>query len=814
MLSIKPNTKAAYQLLHDGALVLAEIERTGIRIDRAYCERQGQALDRRIARLTEHMMDDPDVKEWRRLEGAKFNLDSPVQLSRYLFTHKGLDPVKETAKGNASVDDEALGNLDVPFIKTLLAIRKLKKAKGTYLEGVMSGVSEDGLLHPFFNLHTVATFRSCVAKGSLVLAARDFSAKGVPIEDIREGDYVYCFDDNLAPAIKRVLWAGKTGHRQVIRLHWKGAKGIRGFLDVTPEHLIRHISGRYIQAQELTGDLRRESDSRHSAKIRVLSANRSEDELFFTGHSRKNGTGILEHRFLYSEFIGPLTDKEIVHHKDNNHFNHSLDNLEKMNSKEHGSIHVKHTLLTEESRKRNILGIRKAREEGRYTVRSGADCSNYLALTKMQCLRTLSKAGGLLTKVATDFVTFKNYLRLHGIDVGIVKLRYDKDGVYISRGRLLRLSVHGRPDVQKILGHNYYKLLRLYKLYRIDSRRRWGNQFGSFVPGNHQITRIEWRNVEEDVYDIEVEDSHNFIANEICVHNSSASPNFQNIPIRDPDVAKLIRRAFIPRLGHQLGGVDYAAIEVKISAAYHQDPVMLEYINNSEKDMHRDMAMECYLLEQSHVTKQIRYCAKNKFVFPQFYGDWYKSCARSLWDAIPAMKLVRTDGMSLKEHLHEQGIRSYQEFENHIRKVEDRFWNDRFRVYERWKDRWLKQYERSGKIHMLTGFTCSGVMQKNQVINYPVQGVAFHCLLWSLIRLHGWMKERGLRSRIVGQIHDEITMDNHAEEMGVVLRQARQIMCEDIRKEWKWIATPLEISAEFGGKDESWYLKKPYAIPL
>ena len=453
MISIKPNMKAAYQLLHDGALVLAEIERTGIRIDCTYCERQGHALDRRIARLTERMMEDPDVKEWRRLEGVKFNLDSPVQLSRYLFNHKGLESVKETAKGNASVDDEALGRLDVPFIKTLLAIRKLKKAKGTYLEGILSGVSEDGLLHPFFNLHTVATFRS-----------------------------------------------------------------------------------------------------------------------------------------------------------------------------------------------------------------------------------------------------------------------------------------------------------------------------------------------------------------------SSQNPNFQNIPIRDPDVAKLVRRAFIPRPGHQLGGVDFAAIEVKISLAYHQDPVMLEYINNPAKDMHRDMAMECYLLEQGYVNKQIRYCAKNKFVFPQFYGDWYKSCAKSLWDAIPAMKLARTDGMALKEHLREQGIRSYQEFENHIHKVEDRFWNDRFRVYQRWKDRWLKQYERTGKIHMLTGFTCSGVMQKNQVINYCVQGVAFHCLLWSLIRLHGWMKEQGLRSRIVGQIHDEITMDNHAEEMEIVLKQARQIMCEDIRKEWKWIVTPLEIEAEFAPVDRSWYEKASVKI--
>ena len=38
-----------------------------------------------------------------------------------------------------------------------------------------------------------------------------------------------------------------------------------------------------------------------------------------------------------------------------------------------------------------------------------------------------------------------------------------------------------------------------------------------------------------EVYDLEIEDYNNFIANEICVHNSSSNPNLQNVPKRDDD---------------------------------------------------------------------------------------------------------------------------------------------------------------------------------------------------------------------------------------------------------------------------------------
>lgn len=292
--------------------------------------------------------------------------------------------------------------------------------------------------------------------------------------------------------------------------------------------------------------------------------------------------------------------------------------------------------------------------------------------------------------------------------------------------------------------------------------------------------------------------------------SSSDRPNFQNMPIRDKEMGEVIRKAFIPRDGHLIGGIDYSAIEVRIAACYHKDPVMLEYIKDPSKDMHRDMAMECYLLEQDQVSKDIRYCAKNQFVFPQFYGSWYEDCTKALWSSISTMKLKRTDDIPLKEHLKSKGIKNPYMFMEHIKKVEDNFWNVRFKVYRDWKRRWVRDYQRKGYFDMLTGFRCKGVMKKNDIINYPIQGVAFHCLLWGLIRLNKWLKKNKMRSKIIGQIHDEITLDVHKEEMEEVLQQAKKIMCEDIREKWKWLIVPLEIEAEFS--DKNWYEKKEVKI--
>ena len=237
--------------------------------------------------------------------------------------------------------------------------------------------------------------------------------------------------------------------------------------------------------------------------------------------------------------------------------------------------------------------------------------------------------------------------------------------------------------------------------------------------------------------------------------------------------------------------------------------------------MHRDMAMEIYLLDVDQVTKETRFYAKNGFVFPEFYGSFYVQCAPNLWDAIGQAGLKTVDGVPLNEHLEEQGIvelgacdrkqsPEVGTFESHVQEVETDFWGRRFRVYTQWKKRWFDRYQREGGFDLLTGFRINGVYKRNDVINYPIQGSAFHCLLWSLIRLQRWLVKRKTRSVIVGQIHDSIVADVHKSELGDFLVEAKRIMTEDIRTVWPWIIVPLTVEAEVS--ETNWWEKKEVEI--
>ena len=307
------------------------------------------------------------------------------------------------------------------------------------------------------------------------------------------------------------------------------------------------------------------------------------------------------------------------------------------------------------------------------------------------------------------------------------------------------------------------------------------------------------------------------------MRSSSDHPNFQNVPLRDPKYAKVIRRAFIARHNHQIVEVDYSGIEISGAVCYHKDSNMMTYINDPKKDLHRDMAARCFKLPKKQVTKEIRYCGKNMFVFPQSYGDYYIHCAENLWEAISRMDLCTKDGTDLYSHLESEGILELGDcdsnqdprkrtFEKHLQKVEDDFWNKHFPDYGQWRKDWYYAYLKKGYFDTLTGFRIEGLYARNQIINYPVQCIAFHWLMWSLIRIQKILKKYKMKSLIVGQIHDSIVGDVYKKELQNYLEIVQQVMTLDIRKHWEWINVPLSIEAEVAPVGGSWFEKKKVDI--
>lgn len=304
--------------------------------------------------------------------------------------------------------------------------------------------------------------------------------------------------------------------------------------------------------------------------------------------------------------------------------------------------------------------------------------------------------------------------------------------------------------------------------------------------------------------------------------SSSDSPNFQNLPIRDPESAKLIRRCFIPRDGNVIVEIDYTGIEVRVAACYHKDPRMLTYITDKTKDMHRDMAAQCYKAKAKQVSKPMRQVAKGDFVFAEFYGDWWPKVAKNLWDDMIKQDLCLADGTPVRKHLKKQGIKGLGlcdpdtampgNFDYHIKQVETDFWERRFRVYNEWKNERWDDYLRDGGFNTLTGFRIDRVLRRNQVINAPVQGSAFHCLLWSLIRVDKALRKNKLGAMIVGQVHDSIVLDVPVSQLQDTLGLCQDIMTVKLPKAWPWIIVPLEVEADVTPEGGSWYDKQEMTI--
>lgn len=299
--------------------------------------------------------------------------------------------------------------------------------------------------------------------------------------------------------------------------------------------------------------------------------------------------------------------------------------------------------------------------------------------------------------------------------------------------------------------------------------------------------------------------------------SSSSKINFQQIPTRT-EMGRKVRKVFVPRDNdHVLVEVDYGSLEVRIAACYNKDPVLIDYIQHG--DMHKDLAAKCYKVNPDQVNKDMRYMGKNGFVFPEFYGSFYKQCAPALWAAIDQYQF-EVNGIPIREHLKKKGIKKLGEcdfneqpkrgtFEAHIKSVEDEFWST-FSVFDKWRHEWVKKYIKRGWFEMLSGFVCQGAYGRNKIFNYSIQGAAFHCLLWSLIELVKEMTKRKMKSKIIGQIHDSIVADVLKRELDDYLALIKRIMTEDIRKAWDWIIIPLIIEAEVA--KDSWYNKEKIEI--
>ena len=131
--------------------VLAEMERTGCRVDGAELQRFGEDMAVRIAEKETAIYE---------AAGRKFNINSPKQLGEVLFEDMGIPPVKKTKSGY-STNAEALEKLRYlyPIVDDVLEYRQYAKLKSTYADGLLKEIRQDGRIHTNFQMTATATGR-------------------------------------------------------------------------------------------------------------------------------------------------------------------------------------------------------------------------------------------------------------------------------------------------------------------------------------------------------------------------------------------------------------------------------------------------------------------------------------------------------------------------------------------------------------------------------------------------------------------------------------------------------------------------------
>jgi DNA polymerase-1 len=235
---------------------------------------------------------------------------------------------------------------------------------------------------------------------------------------------------------------------------------------------------------------------------------------------------------------------------------------------------------------------------------------------------------------------------------------------------------------------------------------------------------------------------------------SSANPNLQNIPIRT-ELGREIRAAFTAEPGYVLLAADYSQIELRLLAHFSRDPLLVEAYRRGD-DIHTLTASQVFGVPPLMVTADHRRQAK-VVNFGIVYG-------------LSAFGLSQNLGIEPSEA--KQFINAYFE---------------RYSGVRTFIDETLEAARRDGKVKTLFGRVrpIPDINSKNAnlrgfaertAVNTPLQGTAADLIKIAMIRIDTALGERGLKSRMTLQVHDELVFEVPEAEIEVMRSLVREQM--------------------------------------
>jgi len=238
---------------------------------------------------------------------------------------------------------------------------------------------------------------------------------------------------------------------------------------------------------------------------------------------------------------------------------------------------------------------------------------------------------------------------------------------------------------------------------------------------------------------------------------SSNSPNLQNIPIRT-ELGRRIRKAFIAPEGHVLLAADYSQVELRILAHISGDPTLIRAFEEG-RDIHAHTASLVFGVPIEEVTRQQRRVAKMTN-FAISYG-------------VTGFGLAERTGMTPEEATAfiAEYFRTYPKVKDYIERVKEEVREKGYVETLLGRRRYFPELlPDSGVSHNLRQAA------ERAAINHPIQGTAADIIKIAMNRIHRWLREEGLNTAMILQVHDELVFEVPKEELDQVVPRVRELM--------------------------------------
>ncbi|MBS6723138.1 MAG: DNA polymerase I [Clostridiales bacterium] len=259
---------------------------------------------------------------------------------------------------------------------------------------------------------------------------------------------------------------------------------------------------------------------------------------------------------------------------------------------------------------------------------------------------------------------------------------------------------------------------------------------------------------------------------------SSSDPNLQNIPIRMP-LGRAIRKVFVPEPGYVFVSADYSQIELRVLAHMADDQNLIDaYRHNA--DIHTATASQVFGVPVEEVTPLLRRSAK-AVNFGIVYG-------------ISAFGLSQDLNVSRKEanEYIERYFATYPGIKTYL---------DGNVAFAK-EHGYVKTLY--GRIRPIPELSSSNFMQRSfgerAAMNSSIQGTAADIIKIAMIRVSRRLREEGLASRLILQIHDELLIETKEEEKEEVYKILKEEMMGAAS-----LRVPLIVDIEEGN---NWYEAK------